>query len=185
MSSETSGQLLFRIRLGDASAVDRLLGRYLPRLQRWAHGRLPRWIRSIADTDDIVQDVLLRAVGRLHVVDLPTADALAAYLREAVWNRIRDEHRSFGRRGPHDALAAALADRAATPFDRAAASELDARYRRALAALTPADQELLVGHVELDYTHDQLGRMTGRSRNAARMALYRAVTRLARTMGED
>jgi RNA polymerase sigma factor (sigma-70 family) len=185
MPSDTSRQLLSRVRLGDASALGHLLARYAPRLRRWAHRRLPRWVRSAADTDDVVQDVLLRAAGRLHQLDLPTADALAAYLRQSVWNRIRDEHRIVARRGTHDALSASLADSAPSPLERAAASELDARYRRALATLTPGDQELLVGHIELDYTHEQLGRMTGRSRNAARMALHRAVTRLARAMGED
>jgi len=54
-----------------------------------------------------------------------------------------------------------------------------ARYRAALARLKPADQEVIVAHVELDYTHEQLACMLGRSRNAARMALRRAIGRLA------
>jgi RNA polymerase sigma factor (sigma-70 family) len=184
MPSQTSGQLLSRVRLGDASALDQLLARYLPRLQHWASRRLSRWVRTTADTDDIVQEVLLRAAGRLHLVDLPTSDALAAYLREAVWNRIRDEYRSFGRRGPHEELSHALGDGRATPLDQAIAGQLEMRYRRALATLSARDQELVVGHVELDYSHEQLGHMTGRSRNAARMALQRAISRLARQMGE-
>jgi DNA-directed RNA polymerase specialized sigma24 family protein len=36
--------------------------------------------------------------------------------------------------------------------------------------------------MELDYSHDQLGCMIGRSPNAARMALRRAVGRLAEQM---
>jgi hypothetical protein len=34
----------------------------------------------------------------------------------------------------------------------------------------------------LGYNHDQLGHMTGRTRNAARMALQRALARLATEM---
>jgi DNA-directed RNA polymerase specialized sigma24 family protein len=62
---------------------------------------------------------------------------------------------------------------------------MEARYRAALAALSPVDQELIVAHVELDYNHEQLGCMLGRSRDAARMALRRAVGRLADRMRES
>lgn len=185
MTPSTSGRLLSRIRLGDASAVDRLLARHLPRLQRWAHRRLPGWARTIADTDDLVQDVLLRAAGRLPLLEISTSEALAAYLREAVWNRIRDEHRRVARRGTSEPLPARLADASPSPLDLAIAGNAADRYRRALASLSDGDQELIVAHVELDYTHDQLGYMTARSRNAARMALHRAIQRLARQMGED
>jgi DNA-directed RNA polymerase specialized sigma24 family protein len=43
---------------------------------------------------------------------------------------------------------------------------------------------LIVAHVELGYSHAQLGCMTGRSSNAARMALRRAIGRLAERMRE-
>src|SRR5262249_15929534 len=108
--------------------------------------------------------------------------ALAAYLRQAVRNRIRDEHRRFARRGAHDAPADVLADAAPSPLDRAMARERDARYRAALARLSPQDRELILPHVHLDHTHEQLGCMAGRTRNAARMALERAVRRLAEQM---
>ena len=58
------------------------------------------------------------------------------------------------------------------------------RYRAALASLNTSDRELIVAHVELEYTHAQIGCMTGRSPNAARMALQRAVGRLAARMAE-
>lgn len=64
------------------------------------------------------------------------------------------------------------------------AAELSARYCRALARLGVRDRELVVAHVELDYSHEQLGCMIGRSPNAARMALRRAVGRLADAMRE-
>jgi RNA polymerase sigma factor (sigma-70 family) len=156
----------------------------LPRLHRWAHGRLPRWARTFADTADIVHDAVLRTLRRVDSIDLAGPDALAAYLHEAVRNRIRDEHRRFARRGPTEGLSNVLADRSASPLDAAIDAERRERYRAALARLDAKDQDLLVGHLELGYTHDQLGRMTGRTRNAARMALQRAVDRLAAKMRE-
>jgi RNA polymerase sigma factor (sigma-70 family) len=71
---------------------------------------------------------------------------------------------------------------APSPLDELLADERQARYRAALARLRPRDHELIVAHVELDYTHQQLGCMTGRSPNAARMALERAIRRLAEEM---
>jgi RNA polymerase sigma factor (sigma-70 family) len=142
-------------------------------------------VRTFADTADLVQDAIVGTMARLHLVPLRTPDALAAYLHEAVRNRIRDEHRRFARRGPALVLPDALADRNPSPLERAMARQLQRRYRESLARLDAGDQELIVGHLELDYTHEQLGCMTGRTRNAARMALHRAIRRLADAMREE
>jgi RNA polymerase sigma-70 factor (ECF subfamily) len=183
-TTTSSWQLLDRARVGDRTALGRLIGRCLPALTRWAHRRLPHWARSAADTTDLVQDAVLRTLRRGQTLDLRSRQALAAYLREAVHNRIQDEHRRIARRGVHEAVSDMLVDPGPSPLDRALLREQNARYRAALARLTPRDRELIVAHVELDYTHAQLGCMTGRSRNAARMALERAVRRLAAQMRE-
>jgi RNA polymerase sigma-70 factor (ECF subfamily) len=174
--------LLAQAHIGDRMALGRLVGRCLPALTRWAHRRLPRWARTASDTTDLIQDAVLQTLRRGRTLDLRSRQALAAYLREAVRNRIRDEHRRFARRGNHDAPSDLLVDNAPSPLDRALTRETDARYRAAPARLSSPDRELIVAHVELDYTHEQLGCMTGRSRNAARMALERAVRRLAELM---
>ena len=169
----------------DVSSLKALLVRCLPALHRLAHNRLPRWLRSIADTGDVVHDVVLRSLSRLRSIDRADEGALAAYLAEAVRNRIRDEHRRVLRRGVPGTLAEDLRDRGPSPFDLAAREQIEGRYRAALARLDPIDQMLIVGHIELEYSHDQLGLVIGRSRNAARMALYRAVRRLTELMRED
>jgi RNA polymerase sigma-70 factor, ECF subfamily len=179
----TSAHLLDRARRGDESALGRLFNRYRSRLLRWAHGRLPRWTRTIADTPDLIQDAIVRTLGRMRLdaFELRGQRALGAYLHEAVVNRIRDEHRRFARRG-QPVTADEIADREPSPLDRAIGRDVEARYRAALARLDPSERELIVAHVELDYTHEQLGCMGGRSPNAARMALQRALCRLAAEM---
>jgi RNA polymerase sigma-70 factor (ECF subfamily) len=169
----------------DATAFGRLLASCLPSLHQWAHGRLPRWARTAADTSDLVQDALLRTLGRLDAFEPRGRHALAAYLREAVRNRIRDEHRRIARWGVAAALPGNLSARTATPLEEAMTAELEERYRAALARLGHRDRELVVAHIELGYTHPQLGCMIGRSPNAARMALRRAVGRLAEHMRES
>jgi RNA polymerase sigma-70 factor (ECF subfamily) len=178
----TSWHLLSRVRRGDTNALAQLIARYLPRLRQWAHGRLPRWTRTGVDTPDIVQDVLLRSLGRLPALDARGEHALKAYFRKAILNRIRDEHRRVGRRGVAAPLEDSAVDPRPSPLDDAIGAEARERYRRALDSLGPSDRWLIVGHVELQYSHEQLACMTGRTPNAARMALQRAIARLAARM---
>jgi RNA polymerase sigma-70 factor, ECF subfamily len=184
LDEPTSWRLLAGARRGNSSALEQLVRRCFSPLRRWARGRLPRWARTAADTSDLIQDVWLRTLSRLDAFEPQGTHALAAYLREAVRNRICDEHRRLARSGTSCAPPDTLAASGPSPLDRAIAAETESRYHAALARLTRADREIIVAHVELDYTHEQLGCMTGRSPNAARMALRRAVGRLAESMRE-
>lgn len=182
-ASSTSRGLLARAQRGETHALGRLFSRCLPDLQRWAHRQLRRFRgHGDLDTQDVVQDAFLRTLRRIDDLDLHSQQALAAYLRQTALNRIRDEHRRVMRRGALDALSASLADQSPSPLDQALTADDNARYLAGLARLSDADRELIVAHVELDYTHEQLGRMTGRSTNAARMALQRAIRRLMATI---
>ena len=180
----TSQRLLDRAREGDSGALAALVARHLPGLRRWARGRLPRWVRTAGDTSDLVQDALVRTLSRLDAFEPRGHRALGAYLRTAVQNRILDEQRRARRWGPPGELPASLQEEGISPFDAALRAERLHRYREARATLSPADEALIVGYVELGYSHAQLACMTGRTPNAARMALCRAIERLATRMGQ-
>src|SRR4029078_9466316 len=96
--------LLERARAGDRAALESLVARHLPRLQRWASGRLPRWARDMADTQDLVQETLFQTFKRIEAFEPRGEGALQAYLRQAVLNRIREELRRAKRRAPRSAL---------------------------------------------------------------------------------
>src|SRR5262245_5756240 len=83
----SSLELVSRARQGDADALERLCARYLPRLKRWAHGRLPAWARGPLETDDVVQESLVRSVAQLGDFEPRHEAAFQAYLRQAVLNR--------------------------------------------------------------------------------------------------
>jgi RNA polymerase sigma factor (sigma-70 family) len=174
----SSWRLLASAREGNADALARLFDRYLPELKRWTAGRLPWWLRSTADTSDVVQDAVVRTLARLDAFQPQGRRALAGYLRTAVEHRVADHHRRAARWRMSPIAADAIA-REPSPLEQAIARENQERYRAALARLSRRDQELVVAHVELDYSHAQLGCMIGRSPNAARMALCRALERLA------
>ena len=55
--------LIARAREGDVNALNDLCTRYLPRLTRWAHGRLPAGARGAIDTHDVVQETLAQSFG--------------------------------------------------------------------------------------------------------------------------
>src|SRR5678815_2756222 len=94
---ESTFSLIERARAGDKQALERLFARHLQPLQRWATGRLPKWARDLADTDDLVQDTLLRTFKKIESFEPRRVGALQAYLRNAVLNRLRDELRRKGR----------------------------------------------------------------------------------------
>jgi hypothetical protein len=57
---ESTRELIERVRSGDPKAREHLFSRFLPPLRRWAHGRIPDHVRSLLDTDDLVQNSLFR-----------------------------------------------------------------------------------------------------------------------------
>ncbi len=178
--------LLQRAKSGDPRALDALLARYLPRLQRWASGRLPSRARSLLDTHDLVQETLMRTVQGLDRIEVRGPGGFQAYVRQAVLNRIRDQVRYADRRPGPDGVPETLADAAPSPLDEAIGADVVARYERAMQELSEDDRELLHLHVELDYDYGEIAAMSGRpSRDAVRMAVQRALRRLAERMGHD
>ena len=163
--------------------MDELFARWLPALRRWAAGRLPRWARDATDTHDLVQDALMRTLKRIDTLEHRAEGAIEAYLRQAVLNRIRDEVRRTCRRGRHDELPTDHVGVEASPLEEAIGAEALARYEAALARLDPVEREAIVARVELDYSYEEVAAALGRpSADAARMAVRRALLRLAREM---
>ena len=180
---ESTFHLLERARSGDQAAAERLFARHLRPLRRWASGRLPRWARDMADTDDLVQETLLQTFKRIGQFEARGPGALYAYLRQAVLNRIREELRRKGRRPDGTGLTGLEAERHLSPLEQAIGSEAIERYEAALARLRPEEQETIIGRVELGYTYEELAEALGKpTPDAARKAAQRALIRLAEEM---
>jgi RNA polymerase sigma-70 factor (ECF subfamily) len=175
--------LIERVRQGDREALDRLLARHAGPLRRWISGRLPRWARDLADTDDLVQDTLLRTFRKMEDFEPRHVGALQAYLRQAVLNRLRDELRRKGRAPSMVDLEDVQLEAAGSPLEEAIGREAVDRYEAALARLKPEEREAIIAHVEMDYTYEELAEALGKpSAEAARKAAQRALVRLAEEM---
>jgi RNA polymerase sigma-70 factor (ECF subfamily) len=172
-------ELVERVRRGDQDALAALMARFLPRLRRWASGRMPNALRDFADTSDFVQDVLLQSFQKVGRLEVGREGGLQAYLRQAVLNRIRDEFRKSGRRPEVVEIDSAHADPGPSPLEVAIGRAGIERYERALASLRPIDREAVIARMELGFNYDEVAKLVGKpSANAARMAVERALVRL-------
>ena len=180
---ESSLDLITRVKAGDQSALEALMSRYRPRLVRWASGRLPAYARGLTETQDLVQDTLVQAFRKIGTIEVRGEGALQAYLRQVLLNAIRMEIRRVGRRPVGTELESGIESTAASPLEQAIGGQTLDRYDRALEALRPEERELIVAHVEFEFSHQELAAAFDKpSANAARMALQRALLRLADEM---
>ena len=174
------------MRGGDADAVDRLLKRCLPPLRRWAHGRLPSYARDLNETADVVQDAVISSLRHLDRFEPRHEGALQAYFRQAILRRIIDIVRQHKRRPVPVEVPDSLADDGTSPLDRVIGEQNIERFDAALLKLRPEDREAIVCRLELQYSYEELAVALDKpTPNAARVAVTRALRRLAQEMGSQ
>lgn len=176
--------VLERARSGDGSAARVLIERTVGPLRRWARGRLPYYARAGANTEDVVQDAVLRALARVEHFEHRSVDGMQKYLRESVRNRIRDEVRRVTRRGVGEELPDSLRDKSYTPLEELILKERSERYLTALRTLKPNDRMAIIFRLEQQLSFEEIAAKLGKaSPDAARMAVTRAVKRLGEAIG--
>ena len=73
-----------------------------------------------------------------------------------------------------------------SPLAHLLSQEQEERLRRAISRLRDEDRELVIARLDLGYNYAQIALATGRATaDAARMAVHRALLRLAEEMGAD
>jgi RNA polymerase sigma factor (sigma-70 family) len=165
MALTSTIDLLERFKQGDEQAVSLLVERSLPPLKRWARGRLPQWARGLAETQDLVQDAVIRALPRLKTFEARHPGALQAYLRQAITNHIRDEIRKVNTRPTPSELRDSHPDLGPSPLEQAIGGEA------------------VVARLELQQSYEEVAIALGKpSADAARMAVTRALKSLIKAM---
>jgi RNA polymerase sigma-70 factor (ECF subfamily) len=182
LSDEPTIELVIRAHAGDRLALEALLQRCLPALKRWAHGRLPPAARSALETEDLVQEAAFHAIRRLDLFKPRHVGAMQAYLRQSVVNLVRDEVRRVTRHPAPEALSHEPPSDERTPEEGAILHDSYDRYRDGLARLRPRERELIVAHLELEWSTADIAQYFGMTVDAARMAVGRAVRKLSRSM---
>ncbi len=125
----------------------------------------------------------MATLRRLEVVEVRHHGALQAYLRTAIANQIRDLVRQQQRRPVMSGLPDTIAGNEASPLEYAIGAESVERYEAAMRRLSAADREAVIGRLEFHYSYEELAVALAKpSADAARMAVTRAVKRLAEEM---
>jgi RNA polymerase sigma-70 factor (ECF subfamily) len=183
LDAESSFDLLARAHDGDTDALNELCSRYLPRLERWAHGRLPSWARDALDTHDLVQDTLTQVFQKIPGFEPRHEGSFPAYVHLALRNRLLDVIRRAQRRPVTDALDPSRPDGGPSPLEAVIGKQTVERYEHALQRLKVEDQAVIILRIELGYTDTEIAEELGKpSTAAAHMAAKRALVRLAKEM---
>ena len=170
---------------GNERALRAICDRFGPRLTAWGRGRLPPQARDLLATEDIAQDVIARSLERLSGFRSRDSGSFLAYLKTAFMNRVRNEIRNAGRRPGREELQESIPASDPSPIEQLLGREAEERYNAALNLLSPEEQELVIGRLELQMTYQELAIHTGKaSPDAARMAVHRAIRRLATVLEE-
>ena len=181
---DSSVYLLRQAQAGDDDSLNRLLARYIPRLQRWASGRLPWGLRTMLDTADLVQDAIINALPHLNALEVHDERAFQFYLQRAVRNRVIDLHRRGRRRPRREELGEEVHAQGTMPDEAAVGAEVRERYERARDSLKKGDRDAITLRVEMGLTYEEIAAQLGlASADSARMRVTRAIVRLADKMG--
>jgi RNA polymerase sigma factor (sigma-70 family) len=180
---ESTAALLARVRDGDGQARDQLVRRYLPVLLRWGHGRLPSHARDLSDTQDLVQNTLLKALDHVATFEPRREGAFLAYLRAILLNEVRREIRRVGRRPVQEPLSDDIVLSTPSPVEQAIGGAALDSYEAALGTLSAEEREGVILRIEMGFSHRQVAEALGKpSADAARMLVARAIVRLAEAM---
>jgi RNA polymerase sigma-70 factor, ECF subfamily len=178
-----SAELLKRAQAGDGEALTALINLYLPRLRRWASGRLPGGARSLLETNDIVQETMVAAIRNLDRVEIRGEGAFQAYLRRALTNRMTDLYRAAQKRPAQIEVDTAIPSEAASPIEQLIGAEALERYETALARLSESDREAVILRVEMCCSYEEIAVALDKTNAGhARVTVSRALARLAREM---
>ncbi len=135
--------------------------------------------------EDVVQDVFARMHARQRRG--PAADGLLPYVRAAVLNGCRSQlrRRAVARRFARQELLPPEQDSWASAEQEVIRSQERAQVLAALAALSPRRREVLVLRYYLGLSEAEIARVLGISAGTVKSTAARALTALARQLGED
>lgn len=173
-------------RAGSKEALDSLFERVAGRLLALIRLRLGRPLRARLESRDILQASLLRAFQHLDQLQGGDSAALMAWLARIAENEIRDQADFHGRQRRdaardvplEDPALGGLAERIRSQASRLILDEEAERLERALETLDETYREIILLRKFEELPFEEIGRRMGRSPDACRMLLARALTAL-------
>jgi RNA polymerase sigma-70 factor (ECF subfamily) len=182
---EETSELLRTAKAGDRASLARLLERYEERLLlriRLLHGRT----RGPSESGDLVQAVFVRVLENLDGFQPRDDRAFLRWMTQIARNELRMEARR-----PREQLLESIAeasgiwpsaDSADEPAREAHRSELVTRITEALAELPPEHRTVIEYRHFEKLSFGEIGRLLGRSANAAQLLHARVILELRRRL---
>ena len=201
MENRTTQHLVALAKEGDEAAANQLFSVYGERVRRIIRLRLDQKLRPKLDSVDVVQDVLILALGRLNDFRYKDEGDFLRWLSRIAENRIRDifdrfqaDKRDIHREIPFKkkgssadgrSFGAAEPMRTTTPSVIMRKKEALDKLEKALDKLKPEYKEIIVLKKIEGLSHAEIARRLDKNAGAVRMLLARALAALTITYGQD
>lgn len=193
--ADDTRELLQRWHAGDRAAIEALVTRDLPWIERHVRGRLAGVLRARGETMDYVQDAVIRVLDYTPRFVTDDRGRFRALLARIVENHLRDAHehhmaacRSPAKEQPLGTDSVLDLDdpaRSVTkPSEHAERNEQEAWVRLALELLPVEDRQILLLRQWHEFEFAAIGERLGVSEDAARMRFQRALPKLAAKLEE-
>lgn len=190
MESDTGRELLRRAKAGEPEALNELYERSAGRLLAYIRLRMGRDLRARLESRDILQAALVRSLQHLHELKGDETRSLAAWLARIAEHEIRDRVDFHHRQRRAAGREVALDDTAVLPavtrsaLSRVILGEEAERLEAALESLSESHREVILLRKFEDLSFQEIGRRLGKSEDASRMLLARAMTALTLALSE-
>lgn len=189
MDRQDSSVLLRQARAGSPEAVDALFTQCGERLLAFIRLRLGPGLRAHLESGDILQSTLLRAFTHIEQFEGGSSRTLVAWLAAIAQNVIRNEaeharrqKRDVARTVPLTEEAERVAADVGSQASRLILSEETRRLEAAMESLEPIHREVILLRKYEELSFQEIGERLGRSPDACRMLLARALTTLTERM---
>lgn len=173
----------------DAVAFGELMEKYRKFLKAEARRHVPPGPRAPADDSDLVQDTIMAACENFSSFRGRTETELLAWLQTILYREAKNRARtvSCAELGPDATGATICLDRPdpsqVPPDETLVEQERAAMVRGAISTLLPDHQSALDLRFGQGQSHGEIGRRLGRSADAVRKLLTRAVAAVRRRLG--
>lgn len=191
MDAGQSTALLVRARAGSADALNELYARYAARLLSLIRLRMGPGLRPDVDSRDVLQATLLKSFEHLDQFQGGDGRSLMAWFARIAENEIRDQadrqgrqRRDKARQAPLDPAAEQVAAHVRSAVTQLIVDEETTRLERAIAGLDEPHREAILLRKFEELSYAEMAERLGRSEDACRMLVARAMVALTLRMQE-
>ena len=184
---EEEQQLIERAQSGDRSAQDELFRRYAPGLHAWIRLKRTPLLRMRESTVDLVQSTFGLALRDLRRFEFRGIGSFRNWLLTYANHKLQDREKFYraAKRSPAMQVDESLSNiygTICTPSDAASAREQVKGFENAFAQLAGEDQQVILMAKLEGLPHAEIAASLGKSEQACRKMLSRALVRLASKM---